>query len=105
MLAWHHYHLVYQSRAKHKVSITENATSGWRVPTVSLATSFPRSKRWCSTNRLLVRASSLVNGNALPAFSQQLQGQITQEAVNLLMFSHIIGVTKAATPRQGSIDS
>ena len=71
--------------------ITENASSGWRAPQGSLAKNLTRSQRLVFEKLdSIVRASSLVemvNGLIRP-YINSCKGQITQEALNLIMFYH-----------------
>jgi hypothetical protein len=72
-----------------RLTTNENEMSGWRVPTVCLATPVTRSQRGGKLDSI-VRASSLVemvNGLLRPSLSS-CKGQSTQEALNLRMCSH-----------------
>ena len=91
VLAWHHDHLVYQSGAKHK-SAHHRERDLWLACADGLLGDEFDTLKALVFDKLdsIVRASSLVEmvNALLRPYLNSCQGQITQEALNLIMFYH-----------------
>lgn len=91
MLAWHHEHLVYQARAQHQGFPHRERDLWLACADGLLGDEFPTLKALGFDNLdSMVRASSLVEmvHALLRPSLKSCQGQITQEAFNLIMFYH-----------------
>ncbi len=91
VLAWHHDHLFYQSQSKHK-RYHHRERDEWLACAEGLLEDEFETLKALVFNKLeaIVRASSLVemvNGLIRPSLNS-CKGQITQEALNLIMFYH-----------------
>jgi hypothetical protein len=91
VLAWHHEHLVYQSRAKQKHA-HQRERAFWLACAAGLVGDEFDTLKALVFDKLdsIVRASSLVemvNGLLRP-YLNSCKGQITQETLNLIMFYH-----------------
>ena len=91
MLAWHHEHCVSQGQAKHK-QYHRTERDAWLAGAEGLLEAeLAGRKTWVFAHLdTLVRASSLVemvNSLIRPSLNS-CKGQITQEALNLIMFDH-----------------
>ena len=91
VLAWHHGHFVYQSGAKHK-AYHQRERDFWLACADGLLGDAFDTLKALVFDKLdsIVRASSLVervNGLIRP-YLRSCKGQITQEALNLIMFYH-----------------
>ena len=91
VLAWHHDHLVYQAGAKPKRS-HHKERDFWLACAEGLLGNALATLKALVFDKLdsIVRASSLVEmvNALLRPYLHSCKGQITQEALNLLMFSH-----------------
>ena len=91
MLAWHHAHLVYQSGSKQK-RYHQREREFWLASAEGLLGEAFATLKALVFDKLdtIVRASSLVemvNARIRPSL-RSCKGQITQEALNLIMFYH-----------------
>jgi hypothetical protein len=91
VLAWHHDHVVYQSRSKHKAYHQRERDFSLAYAQELLGDGFDSLKALVFDKLdSIVRASSLVEMvNALiRPYLNSCKGQITQETLNLIMFYH-----------------
>jgi len=91
VLAWHHDHLVYQAGSKQKRYHQSEREFSWACAEGLLGDEFDTLKALVF-NKLdaIVRASSLVEmvNSLIRPYLSSCKGQITQEALNLIMFYH-----------------
>jgi len=91
VLAWHHDHLVYQTRSKQKRYHQHQSEERLAVAEGLLGDDF-ESLRALVFDRLdsIIRASSLVEmvNSLVRPYLHSCKGQITQETLNLIMFYH-----------------
>ena len=91
VLAWHHDHLFYQSQSKHKRYHHREQECWLACAAGLLGDAFDTLKALVFTQLdTIVRASSLVEmvNSLLRPYLNSCKGQITQEALNLIMFYH-----------------
>ena len=97
VLAWHYEHLVYQAQAKHKRA-QQREQAFWLACAAGLVGDE------FDTSGVDVQGSTLLAGLLLAgrdgqfahsAYLNSCKGQITQETLNLIMFTRIIGATRA----------
>ena len=91
MLAWHHDHLVYQSRSKPK-RYHHRERAFWLACAEGLLDDQFDTLKTLVFDKLdsIVRASSLVEmvNSLIRPYLNSCKGQITREALNLIMFYH-----------------
>jgi hypothetical protein len=91
VVAWHHDHFSYQSQAKQKHYHQQERDHWLACAEGLLDDAFEALKRWVFARLdALVRASSLVEmvNSFIRPYLTSCKGQITQEALNLIMFYH-----------------
>jgi hypothetical protein len=91
VLAWHHEHLVYHSGAKPKRSHQQERDCGWACAAGLLGDAFdPLQALVFDKLDAIVRAASWVEmvKALFRPYLHSCKGQLTQEACNLIMFSH-----------------
>ena len=91
VLAWHHDHLIYQSKSKQK-AYHHRERDFWLAGAEGLlGDAFDPLKTWVFDKLdSIVRASSLVEmvNSLIRPYLNSCKGQITQESLNLIMFYH-----------------